>query len=139
MRALLALVTTSLLLLAACGGQTANTSTSTGPIAVTLTDKGVVLEQTTVNGGAVTFTVKNAGTVTHELLVVKTDIAQDKIQVSSDDPNKMSEEGSQGETGDLAAGESKTITFNLAPGKYVLMCNQPGHYMVGMHIGFLVK
>ena len=138
MRALLATVAASLLLLAACGGQTANT-TGTGPIAVTLTDKGVVLQQTTANGGAVTFTVKNTGSVTHELLVVKTDTAQDKMQVSSEDPNKMSEEGSQGETGDLAAGESKTITFNLAPGKYVLMCNQPGHYMVGMHIGFVVN
>ena len=139
MRALLAMVTASLLLLAACGGQTASTSTSTGPIAVTLTDKGVVLERTSANTGAVTFVVKNTGTLTHELLVVKTDVAQDKIQVDAEDPNKMSEDGSQGETGDLAAGESKTLTFNLPAGNYVLMCNQPGHYMLGMHIAFVVK
>jgi uncharacterized cupredoxin-like copper-binding protein len=137
MRALLALVTTSLLLLAACGGQTA--STSSGPVGVTLTDKGVVLALTSVNAGAVTFKVKNVGTLEHELVVIKTDVAADKIQPDPDEPGKMSETGSLGESGDLAIGEAKEFTLNLTPGKYVLMCNQPGHYMVGMHVAFEVK
>ena len=48
MRTLLAIVTASLLLLAACGGQTA---TASGPVSVTLTDKGVTLAQTSVKIG----------------------------------------------------------------------------------------
>jgi len=124
------------MLLAACGGQTATTS---GPVSVTLTDKGVTLGQTSVSAGAVTFKVKNTGTIEHELVVVKTDVAADKIQPDPDEPGKMSEDGSLGESGDLAIGEAKEFTLNLTPGKYVLMCNQPGHYMIGMHVAFEVK
>ena len=51
----------------------------------------------------------------------------------------MSEEGTQGESGDLEAGLTKDFTLNLSAGKYVLMCNQPGHYMAGMHIAFVVR
>jgi uncharacterized cupredoxin-like copper-binding protein len=138
MRALLVMITASLLLLAACGSQTASTS-STGPVSVTLTDKGVSLGQTTVNAGAVTFHVKNSGTIEHELVVIRTDLAADKLQPDVDEPNKMSEEGSLGESGDLTVGEIKDFVLTLTPGKYVLMCNQPGHYMVGMHIAFEVK
>jgi len=80
-----------------------------------------------------------AGSIEHELVVVRTDIAQDKLQPDADEPGKMSEEGAQGESGDLAAGLAKDFTLNLSPGKYVLMYNQPGHYMVGMHIAFVVR
>jgi uncharacterized cupredoxin-like copper-binding protein len=138
MRALLVTITASLLLLAACGGQTASTGNG-GTVGVTLTDQGVTLVQSTVSAGAVTFSVKNTGTIDHELVVVKTDVAQDKIKADADEPGKMSEDGSLGESGDLAAGTAKDFTLTLTPGKYVLMCNQPGHYMVGMHIAFEVK
>jgi uncharacterized cupredoxin-like copper-binding protein len=135
MRALLAIVT-SLVVLTACGTAAGSTG---GPVSVTLTDTGVTLVQTSVNAGAITFKVKNTGTIEHELVVVKTDVAADKIQPDPDEPGKMSEAGSLGESGDLTAGELKEFTLNLTPGKYVLMCNQPGHYMVGMHIAFEVK
>ena len=135
MKALRAMVAGAVLLLAACGGQTA----SGGSVGVTLTDKGVTLAQTSVNAGAVTFSVKNSGTIEHELVVIKTDVPADKIQPDPDEAGKMSEAGSLGESGDLTAGEAKDFTLNLTPGKYVLMCNQPGHYMVGMHVAFEVK
>jgi len=135
MKALLATVAGAILLVAACGGQTA----SGGSVGVTLTDKGVTLAQSSVNAGAVTFSVKNSGTIAHELVVIKTDVPADKIQPNPDEAGKMSEEGSLGESGDMAAGEAKDFTLTLTPGKYVLMCNQPGHYMVGMHVAFEVK
>jgi uncharacterized cupredoxin-like copper-binding protein len=129
---------TALVLLAGCAAQGAQPGTG-GQVSVTLTDTGVTLAQASVNSGPVTFKVKNAGSIEHELVVVRTDIAQDKIQPDADEPGKMSEEGAQGESGDLAAGLTKDFTLNLSPGKYVLMCNQPGHYMVGMHIAFVVR
>jgi len=135
MKALRAMVAGAVLLLAACGGQTA----SGGSVGVTLTDKGVTLAPTSVNAGAVTFSVKNSGTIEHELVVIKTDVPADKIQPDPDEAGKMSEAGSLGESGDLTAGEAKDFTLNLTPGKYVLMCNQPGHYMVGMHVALEVK
>ena len=137
MRALLVMTTASLLLLAACGAQPA--TTTGGQVSVTLTDSGVTLAQTSVSGGPVTFKVKNSGTLLHELVVIQTDIAADKMQPNADEPGKMSEEGTQGESGDVAVGETKEFTLNLAPGKYVLMCNEVGHYMMGMHIPFVVR
>jgi uncharacterized cupredoxin-like copper-binding protein len=137
MKAILSIAAASLFVLAACSAQAA--TTSGGPVSVTLTDKGVSLSQGTINAGAVTFKVKNTGTIEHELVVIKTDVAADKITPDPDEPGKMSEEGSLGESGDLAAGTAKDFTLTLTPGKYVLMCNQPGHYMVGMHIAFEVK
>ena len=44
-----------------------------------------------------------------------------------------------GETGDLAAGASKTITLKLAAGHYALICNLPGHYQAGQHTDFTVR
>ena len=43
------------------------------------------------------------------------------------------------QSGDLNTGEAKTFTLDLEPGNYVLMCNQTGHYLLGMHIPFVVK
>jgi len=137
MRVLIAMAT-ALVLLAGCAAQGAQPGTG-GQVSVTLTDTGVTLAQTSVSSGPVTFKVKNAGSIEHELVVVQTDVAQDKIQPDADEPGKMSEAGAQGESGDLAAGAIKDFTLNLSPGKYVLMCNQPGHYMVGMHIAFVVR
>jgi uncharacterized cupredoxin-like copper-binding protein len=83
--------------------------------------------------GAVTFTVKNAGSVTHELVVLRTDLADDQLPPNPDEAGKVEEEGALGESGDLAPGATATFTFTLTPGHYVLICNEPGHYAAGMH------
>jgi len=121
---------------AACSGAAA---TAGGAVSATLSDTKIVVDRDSISAGKVTFTVKNTGTIEHELVVLRTDVPADKIQPDSDEPGKMSEEGSLGESGDIAAGETKQFSLNLAPGRYVFMCNQPGHYMVGMHIPFVVK
>lgn len=98
--------------------------------------------------GKVTFTVKNTGTITHELIVLKTETAFDKLPVSdAGDPpapvtsgaNKVSEASSVGETGDVAKGETKSVTLDLTAGRYVLVCNIAQHYGLGMRAPFLVS
>lgn len=37
-----------------------------------------------------------------------------------------------GEVSDLDPGKSGSLTVNLSPGKYLLICNQPEHYKSGM-------
>jgi uncharacterized cupredoxin-like copper-binding protein len=44
-----------------------------------------------------------------------------------------------GETGDMDAGTSKTLTIDLKPGHYALVCNLAGHYRMGMYSDFEVK
>jgi uncharacterized cupredoxin-like copper-binding protein len=36
------------------------------------------------------------------------------------------------ELGDLQPGKSGEMQMTLIPGRYVLFCNQPGHFMAGM-------
>ena len=84
--------------------------------------------------GKVTFTVRNTGAVTHEFVVLRTT----KRAASLLKGARADESGNVGETGDLAAGASKTITVNLKPGHYALICNLPGHYTAGQHTDFTV-
>jgi uncharacterized cupredoxin-like copper-binding protein len=105
----------------------------------------------TVAAGDVAFAVKNAGTIEHEMLVLKTDTAFDKLPVvdAGDPPvsvktgaDKVDEATSVGETGDpnLKAGESRTFTVKkLVPGHYVLVCNIAKHYGLGMRAAFTVS
>jgi uncharacterized cupredoxin-like copper-binding protein len=39
----------------------------------------------------------------------------------------------------LNKGDSKDLTVDLKPGKYVVICNLPTHYQLGMHAAFTVK
>ena len=143
MKALLATAAVSVLLLAACGTAGGSGTTTLNPNArtvnATLTDSKIVLDQSTVPSGKITFNVKNGGTMIHEVVVLKTDVPADKIAPDPDEAGKMSEDGSQGESGDLNPTEAKTFTLDLQPGNYVLICNQPAHYLLGMHIAFIVK
>ena len=43
-----------------------------------------------------------------------------------------------GETGDMEPGTSMTLTLDLAPGHYAVVCNLVGHYANGMHEDFWV-
>ena len=151
MKTLFATAAVSVLLLAACGtaggtgatkvdatsAATVNASATT--VNATLTDSKIVLDKVTVPSGKITFLVSNAGTMVHEVVVLKTDVAADKIAPNPDEPGKMSEDGSQGESGDLDPAKATTFTLDLAPGNYVLICNQPAHYLLGMHTAFVVK
>jgi uncharacterized cupredoxin-like copper-binding protein len=136
MKTLLATAAVSVLLLAACSSAGGTGATR---VNATLTDSKIVLDQASVPSGKVTFQVRNAGTMVHEVVVLKTNVAADKIAPNPEEPGKMSEDGSQGESGDLTVGESKAFTLDLEPGNYVLICNQPAHYLLGMHIAFVVK
>ena len=110
-----------------------------GVVNATLTEMKISLDRTSVPAGPVTFNVKNSGTIEHELVVLKTDAAEDKILPDNEEPGKMDETGNVGETGEVPAGTSKSFTVTLAAGHYVLMCNEVGHYPAGMHLTFTVN
>jgi uncharacterized cupredoxin-like copper-binding protein len=132
--AMIALATT---ILAGCSSGAATPKSAT--VNATLTDMKISLDKTSVPAGEITFVVKNAGAIEHELVVIKTDVAQDKLAPDADEAGKMDEDGNVGETGDMNAGTSKTFTITLAAGHYVLMCNEVGHYGLGMHMAFTVN
>ena len=111
----------------------ANQTTGTSTITVDLATSSAFSLQpsaTTVPSGQVTFNVNNAGNMVHEMVVVKT--ARTPKQLMQPD-GTADESESVGEAADIPAGGSKSVTLNLAPGHYVLLCNLPGHYKAGMY------
>jgi uncharacterized cupredoxin-like copper-binding protein len=139
------------------GGVTVPKGTSGTTVNVTVSDtKGLdgpmtlAVSPGSVAAGDVTFVVKNTGTIDHEMVVLKTDVAFDKLPVAygGDPPapvasggDKVSEDGNVGETGDpdLAPGKTRTFTIkNMVAGKYALVCNIAEHYPKGMRAPFTV-
>jgi uncharacterized cupredoxin-like copper-binding protein len=109
---------------------------ATPKVSVTLSEFKVVPKPTSIAAGKVTFTAKNAGKLEHELVVLKTNVAPDKLKVKN---NKAVETGLVGKIGPFAPGKTKQLTLTLKKGKYVLLCNVPAHYQAGQRIGFAAK
>ncbi|MBK9714918.1 MAG: cupredoxin domain-containing protein [Kouleothrix sp.] len=89
---------------------------------------------TTIKAGAITFDVMNvAKGETHEMVLIKTDLAPADLPYAPD-LGRLSENqlDSLGEVADLKPGKRDTLSVNLKPGKYMLICNIPGHYKAGM-------
>ncbi len=99
-------------------------------------------DTSTVAHGTVSFAATNVGSVNHELVVLPLPAGQIVGTRAIGDDGKIDEQGSVGEasntcgagTGDgIAPGSSGWVTLTLAPGRYELVCNLPGHYAAGMY------
>jgi len=95
----------------------------------------IVLDRHSVPAGTVMLhAVNQSKDQVHELLVVRPKRAQTVLPY--DDKNAKVVESRidvLGEIDDLQPGASGSITLDLQPGSYMLLCNQPGHYTAGMH------
>lgn len=120
-----------------------STPAADGTVNISLVEYKVKPSATSVKAGKVTFKVKNDGTMAHEFLVIKTDLAEDKLPTQAKDSSRVDEEGEGvetiGEVPELEPGKSGSVTFDLKPGNYVLLCNVAGHYAAGQHISFKVE
>ena len=113
------------------------------PVTVALWNKadgsqGMTLSTDHVKAGKVLFEVKNASNdMVHEFLILKTDLAIDQFPIDPQDPSKVDENKLNGVkelSSDLDPGKSGKLVMDLAPGRYVVFCNQPGHFAGGMHL-----
>jgi uncharacterized cupredoxin-like copper-binding protein len=108
---------------------------------VLLKDFEVEQEATAVPAGTVSFRVRNQGPTSHELIVVRTNLAPDKLPLQ-DDGLTVDEEGRGVELLDEAEGldidDRQTLILGMAPGHYVLYCNLEGHYLGGMYAALTV-
>lgn len=91
---------------------------------------------TSASAGKVTFAVANEGNVVHEMVVVP---APNGAAGLKQPDGTGSETGSKGEVADLAPGKTARLTISLPAGKYVLLCNLPGHFASGMYADFTVS
>jgi hypothetical protein len=88
----------------------------------------------TIKSGKTDLTITNAGVAPHELLVFKSDLKPSAYP--TDAAGDIKEEGagvklvSDGDNIDPAGTQARSI--DLAPGKYLFVCNIPGHFKQGM-------
>lgn len=86
--------------------------------------------------GVILFSVRNIGKVAHELVVLKTKVAPGKLRVKR---GRAILVGRVGRVGPVKPRASRMLMLTLAAGKFVLLCNLPGHYQAGQRIGFGVS
>ncbi len=101
---------------------------------------GITLDIATAPAGEITFTAKNdSKTIIHEMVLAPvTDV---NTQLPYDAANEKVDEdaaGHIGEVAELESGASGSLTLTLKPGTYILYCNIPGHYVLGMWTTFTV-
>ena len=102
--------------------------------------QGVTLSTDHVKPGKILFKVKNVSTdEDHELLLVKTGLAPDAMPMDADGV-RVDEDKLTGlkELGDVHPGKSRNTTLTLKAGKYLLFCNEAGHFKAGMYAMFTV-
>jgi uncharacterized cupredoxin-like copper-binding protein len=119
-------------------------------VAVTLQDSsvdpsnsGMVIraDPTKVKAGRLTVeAVNRSKDLVHEVLVVPA--PSDGTELPYDtNINTIIEKRvhSLGEISELKPGKRGKLTLNLKPGTYLLLCNQPGHYKMGMSTNLVVR
>lgn len=102
---------------------------------------GIKVSTHAVPAGTVTFKVTNDSKImVHEMIVspIKnetTPLPYDKAAQKVDEDAA----GSLGEVSELDGGKKGALTVDLKPGRYILYCNIPGHYVLGMWTLLTVK
>jgi uncharacterized cupredoxin-like copper-binding protein len=106
-------------------------------VATMTDDMRIALDRYSVSPGWVDFLVTNRGKIVHEIVVLKTDLPLAQLPADPDEADKVVEEVHMGEA-EVDAGRFSGTEMLLGPGRYVLICNEPGHYAAGMRTEFWV-
>jgi uncharacterized cupredoxin-like copper-binding protein len=94
----------------------------------------ITAQPATVKAGKVTFKVTNMSKdLIHEMIVAPLGKATTQLPYKTTDESVDEDAaGSLGEVEEREPGKAGDLTVDLKPGKYILFCNVPGHYMAGM-------
>ncbi len=123
------------IVLAGVAAATALAVNQMGPsVAVSLKEFKVLAPKSS-KAGSMTFVVHNKGKLSHEFVVVKTNRPASKLPLKGQ-VAKLT--GVKGLIKPFKPGQTKKLTVKLAAGKYVLLCNLPGHYKFGQYTSFTV-
>jgi uncharacterized cupredoxin-like copper-binding protein len=93
-------------------------------------------KDTTAPAGKITITAPNKGQISHELVLIHTDLPVNKLPLVSAgvevNEDSFGEANLPGEIPDVEPGDTGTLTVTLPAGRYVVLCNIEGHYKAGM-------
>lgn len=115
-------------------------NTGANQVQVSLSDFKVKLAPASIPAGKVAFEVTGKGPSVHEMVIFRTDLAPGALPRNKD--GDADEEGTGlkaiTEVEHVKKGKLKELVADLEPGSYVLVCNLPGHYRLGMRAAFTV-
>lgn len=102
--------------------------------AMKMTTMGIKLDKATVPAGEITFRATNTSTSLIHEMVLSPVTDPNKPLPYNEAEYKVDEDAavSLGEVEELDPGQAGSLTVRLKPGTYILFCNIPGHYMMGM-------
>ena len=112
---------------------------ATGAVNGTEKEWSISLDAYSHVAGSITFDLSNAGTIAHEFLVVRSDLTSTALLASVDATTRRIDEALLDvidEQPEYEPGAPGTVTVDLTPGHYVVMCNIEGHYKAGMYADF---
>lgn len=125
-------------LLAACAPAQAEKLPSDVQVTADMKDYSITLNVTSVKAGVVKFGVRNLGGMAHQFDLIRTDLAADKLPVDGASA-KAKEDGLVKQVVNIGPGKVVTVSADLQPGHYVIICNVAGHYQLGMRAGLTVE
>lgn len=134
------------LLFAACS----NDKGDGGKVKVDLSEWAITPNVASVENGDVTFDISNKGPDhNHQLVIIRTDFAPDKLPTKDDGSVDKGAAGVDvvGEIHEVEPGDDGSGIFTLDPGKYALICNlvdeRDGekfvHYQKGLRVAFTAR
>jgi uncharacterized cupredoxin-like copper-binding protein len=109
-----------------------------GSVEVTVTEWSLKPTQSSIAAGEVTFDVANGGAVPHEFVVIRTGADPTALPLAAGAADESSLDV-VGRSDMIQGGISEQVTFTLTAGSYVLICNIPAHYGLGMSAAFTVN
>jgi uncharacterized cupredoxin-like copper-binding protein len=102
---------------------------------------GITVDSNDIHAGEVTLVAINDSKVlVHEMLIAPvrstySPLPYDNVHMRVDEDAAHS----LGEVSELDPGQTGALTITLKPGTYILLCNVPGHYAMGMWTTIVVK
>jgi uncharacterized cupredoxin-like copper-binding protein len=102
---------------------------------------GITVDSNDIHAGEVTLVAINDSKVlVHEMLIAP--VLSTYSPLPYDNANQRVDEDaahSLGEVSELDPGQTGALRITLKPGTYILLCNVPGHYAMGMWTTIVVK
>lgn len=101
---------------------------------------GIKVSPASAPAGRITFEATDSSKdQIHEMIVMYLADPSKQLPYIADE-SRVDEDkaGDKGEVSELDPGQSGSLTVTLQPGKYLLICNVPGHFEAGMWAEFTV-
>jgi uncharacterized cupredoxin-like copper-binding protein len=122
---------------AACGEPAPAFDAKAVQLVIEMRDYSVKPSVDVVKAGTIKIGIRNLAGMSHDLVVLKTDVAPDKLPYDGGRAQVI-ETGLVGKQL-VEPQRSAALTVTLEPGSYVLICNVAGHYQLGMRAALKVE